>query len=83
MAIYLDGVPISAPVVKEAISGGKAQITGSFTAEEAKEIEKPKAAEKQKERIPSIDYIRGLVASEGCFIFSNELMRKSIFVIGE
>ena len=38
VAIYLDGVPISAPVVKEAISGGKAQITGSFTAEEAKEM---------------------------------------------
>jgi protein-export membrane protein SecD len=38
LAIYLDGVPISAPVVQEAISGGKAQITGNFTLEEAKEL---------------------------------------------
>lgn len=38
LAIYLDGVPISAPVVQEAISGGKAQITGKFTLEEAKEL---------------------------------------------
>ena len=36
VAIYLDGVPISAPVVQEAISGGRAQITGQFSAEEAK-----------------------------------------------
>ena len=38
LAIYLDGAPISAPVVQEAISGGKAQITGNFTLEEAKEL---------------------------------------------
>ena len=38
MAIYLDGTPISAPVVQEAISGGKAQITGDFSLEEAKEL---------------------------------------------
>ena len=38
IAIYLDGVPISAPNVQEAISGGKAQITGDFSAEEAKEL---------------------------------------------
>jgi len=38
LAIYLDEVPISAPVVQEAISGGKAQITGNFSTEEAKEL---------------------------------------------
>lgn len=38
MAIYLDGAPISAPVVQEAITGGKAQITGDFSMEEAKEL---------------------------------------------
>ena len=38
LAIYIDQVPISAPVVQEAISGGKAQITGKFTIEEAKEL---------------------------------------------
>ncbi len=36
IAIYLDGVPISAPVVREAITGGRAQITGNFTPESAK-----------------------------------------------
>lgn len=38
LAIYLDGAPISAPVVQEAISGGKAQITGNFTPESAKAL---------------------------------------------
>ncbi len=43
VAIYLDRElgnpdPISAPVVREAILGGKAQITGSFTALEAKTL---------------------------------------------
>jgi protein-export membrane protein SecD len=38
LAIYIDGIPISTPVVQETISGGKAQITGSFTVEEAKEL---------------------------------------------
>ncbi len=38
LAIYIDGIPISTPVVQEAISGGKAQITGDFTVEEAKEL---------------------------------------------
>ena len=38
IAIYLDGAPISAPTVQEAISGGKAQITGNFSADEAKEL---------------------------------------------
>lgn len=43
VAIYLDRdlgnvEPISAPVVREAILGGKAQITGKFTAQEAKTL---------------------------------------------
>ncbi len=38
LAIYIDNVLISAPVVREAISGGKAQITGKFTLKEAKEL---------------------------------------------
>lgn len=36
LAIYLDGVPISAPTVQEEITGGKAQISGNFTPETAK-----------------------------------------------
>ena len=36
LAIFLDGAPISAPVVQEKITGGNAQISGSFTPEEAK-----------------------------------------------
>lgn len=36
VAIYLDGVPISVPVVREEITGGKAQITGKFAPKEAK-----------------------------------------------
>lgn len=35
LAIYLDQERISAPVVQEVISGGKAQITGDFTREDA------------------------------------------------
>lgn len=38
LAIYLDGLPISAPVVQEMISGGQAQISGNFTVQEAKEL---------------------------------------------
>ncbi|MEK7067955.1 MAG: protein translocase subunit SecD, partial [Patescibacteria group bacterium] len=38
LAIYLDGSPISTPMVNEAISGGKAQITGTFTQTEAKQL---------------------------------------------
>jgi len=38
LAIYLDGAPISAPNVKEEITGGRAQITGRFTVEEAKTL---------------------------------------------
>ena len=38
VAIYLDGAPISAPVVREEITGGVAQISGSFTPTEAKQL---------------------------------------------
>jgi len=37
IAIYLDGVPRSTPTVQAEISGGRAQITGSFTLDEAKD----------------------------------------------
>ena len=38
LAIYIDGAPLSTPVVEEEISGGEARITGSFDIEEAKEL---------------------------------------------
>ena len=38
LAIYIDELPISAPTVQEVISGGRAQITGDFTIEEAKDL---------------------------------------------
>jgi len=38
LAIVLDGVIHSAPVIQERISGGQAQITGSFTMEEATDL---------------------------------------------
>ena len=38
VAIFLDGAPISIPTVQERISGGKAQITGKFTSDEAKQL---------------------------------------------
>src|SRR3989338_5673665 len=38
LAIYLDGLPISAPVVREEIKEGRAQITGQFTPEDAKTL---------------------------------------------
>ncbi len=38
VAIYLDGAPISTPVVQEAITTGSAQISGNFTPEEAKTL---------------------------------------------
>jgi len=38
LAIYVDGLPISAPVVQEVIAGGKAQISGKFTVDEAKAL---------------------------------------------
>ena len=36
LAIFLDGIPISTPVIREEIPSGKAQITGQFTPQEAK-----------------------------------------------
>jgi len=38
VAIYLDGAPISTPVVREEITAGNAEITGSFTPAEAREL---------------------------------------------
>ncbi len=36
LAIYLDGVPISQPTIQQEITGGRAEITGAFTPQEAK-----------------------------------------------
>lgn len=38
LAIYLDGVPISAPIVQSVIPDGQAVITGRFSIEEAKTL---------------------------------------------
>jgi preprotein translocase subunit SecD len=38
VAIFLDGAPISTPVVRESITGGQAQISGNFTAVSAKQL---------------------------------------------
>lgn len=38
LAIYLDDYPISIPVVREEIPSGRAQISGTFTLPEAKEL---------------------------------------------
>jgi len=38
LAIVLDGTIYSAPVIQERISGGEAQITGDFTAEQASDL---------------------------------------------
>jgi len=38
LAIVLDGVVQSAPVIREAITGGRAQISGSFTMDEARDL---------------------------------------------
>lgn len=38
IAIYLDGVPISAPVVQSEITNGRAVISGGFTVDEAKQL---------------------------------------------
>lgn len=38
LAIFLDGQPISAPVIQETIPGGVATITGQFTATEARDL---------------------------------------------
>jgi protein-export membrane protein SecD len=36
LAIFLDGLPISTPVIRQEITGGKAEITGNFDIKEAK-----------------------------------------------
>ena len=38
LAIFLDGQPISTPVIQEAIPGGQATISGHFTATEARDL---------------------------------------------
>ncbi|HEY0010898.1 MAG TPA: protein translocase subunit SecD [Candidatus Paceibacterota bacterium] len=38
LSIFLDGAPISEPVIQEPIAGGQATITGTFNAVEAKEL---------------------------------------------
>ncbi|MDO8231920.1 MAG: protein translocase subunit SecD [bacterium] len=38
LAIFLDGQPISVPVIQEAIPGGQATISGRFTAAEARDL---------------------------------------------
>jgi len=38
IAIYLDGFPISSPVVNDVISGGSAVISGDFSVEEARSL---------------------------------------------
>lgn len=38
LAIFLDGQPISEPVIQEAIPGGQATITGQFTATQARDL---------------------------------------------
>lgn len=38
LAIFLDGAPVSLPVIQEAIPGGTATISGNFTPEEAKQL---------------------------------------------
>lgn len=38
IAIYLDGVPISAPVVQSEITNGQAVISGGFTIDEARQL---------------------------------------------
>jgi protein-export membrane protein SecD len=38
LAIFLDGQPISTPVIQEAIAGGQASITGNFTATAARDL---------------------------------------------
>jgi len=38
LAIFLDGTPVSSPVIREAITGGVAVISGNFTPEEGKQL---------------------------------------------
>ena len=40
LAIFLDGQPISTPVIREPIAGGEATITGDFSAVEARDLVK-------------------------------------------
>jgi protein-export membrane protein SecD len=38
LGIFLDGTPISVPVIRDEIADGKAEISGSFTVDQAKEL---------------------------------------------
>ncbi len=38
LAIFLDGQPISTPIIQEAIPGGQAVVSGDFTAPEARDL---------------------------------------------
>ncbi|OGY09999.1 MAG: protein-export membrane protein SecD [Candidatus Blackburnbacteria bacterium RIFCSPHIGHO2_02_FULL_39_13] len=38
LAIFLDGLPISAPTIQTPITGGEGQITGSFTSDQTREL---------------------------------------------
>ncbi len=38
LAIFLDGVPISEPIIQSVIAGGQATISGGFTPEEARDL---------------------------------------------
>jgi len=38
MGIFLDGIPISTPVIREEIAGGEATVSGGFTPDEAREL---------------------------------------------
>ncbi len=38
LGIFLDGVPISLPVIRDEILGGRAEISGGFQAQEAKDL---------------------------------------------
>ena len=38
LAIFLDGIPLSAPVIRDQITDGNAQISGNFTPQAAKEL---------------------------------------------
>jgi preprotein translocase subunit SecD len=40
IAIYLDGQLVQAPTVRQAITGGRAQISGGYTAQQAKDVVK-------------------------------------------
>jgi hypothetical protein len=50
LAIFVDGQLLSAPIVREKISGGKAIITGRFSKEEAERIANGIAAEQTAEQ---------------------------------